>query len=84
MPSNSLKDTWGPSMEMSAAKVGQFCCAEFAKKPGAWQVKNNRVKQLDTKEWAAWMMEADPGQGAESTMTVILLGVGREEREVLF
>lgn len=67
-----------------AVSVEQFCCAVFAKEPGAWQVKDYCVRQLDTKEWAAWVMEADPGQGAESTKTVMLPGDGREEREVLF
>lgn len=59
----------------------------FAKMPSSWQVKNNCVRQLSTKEWVAWMTEADPGQRAESTMIVMFAGageVGREEREVLF
>ncbi|XP_027423282.1 schlafen family member 5 isoform X2 [Zalophus californianus] len=43
-----------------AIKVERFCCAVFAKVPSSWQVKDNRVKQLVTKEWIAWMMEADP------------------------
>ncbi|EHH24701.1 Schlafen family member 5 [Macaca mulatta] len=43
-----------------AIKVEQFCCAVFAKAPSSWQVKDNRVRQLPTREWTAWMMEADP------------------------
>ncbi|XP_003281405.2 schlafen family member 5 [Nomascus leucogenys] len=43
-----------------AIKVEQFCCAVFAKVPSSWQVKDNRVRQLPTREWTAWMMEADP------------------------
>lgn len=62
-----------------AVKVEQFCCAVFAKVPSSWQVKDNRVKRLATKEWIAWMMEADPGQGAESTMIAMFAG-GRGER----
>lgn len=65
-------------------KVKRFCCVVFAKKPGAWQVKDNCVRQLATGEWVAWMMEADPGQRAKYTMTVMLLGVGWEQRGVLF
>lgn len=55
-----------------AVKVEQFCCAVFAEEPSAWQVKDNRVTRLATKEWATWMIEADPGQGAESTLSVML------------
>uniref|UniRef100_A0A452UPP9 Uncharacterized protein n=1 Tax=Ursus maritimus TaxID=29073 RepID=A0A452UPP9_URSMA len=68
-----------------AVKVERFCCAVFAKVPSSWQVKDNRVKQLATKEWIAWMMEADPGQGAESATIASLLGAGGRggEREVL-
>ncbi|VFV30015.1 schlafen family member 5-like [Lynx pardinus] len=43
-----------------AVKVEQFCCAVFSEMPSSWQVKDNCVKQLDTKQWIAWMMEADP------------------------
>uniref|UniRef100_A0A250YLR6 Schlafen family member 5 n=1 Tax=Castor canadensis TaxID=51338 RepID=A0A250YLR6_CASCN len=43
-----------------AVRVEPFCCAVFAKVPSSWQVKDNRVRQLATKEWVAWMMEADP------------------------
>ncbi|KAK2505732.1 hypothetical protein MC885_014586 [Smutsia gigantea] len=43
-----------------AVKVEPFCCAVFADMPSSWQVKDNRVRQLATKEWVAWMMEADP------------------------
>lgn len=69
-----------------AVKVEPFCCAVFAKQPSSWQVKDNCVRQLAIKEWVAWMTEADPGQRAESTITVMLLGGGggREGREVLF
>lgn len=57
-----------------AVKVEPFCCAVFAKEPSAWQVKDNRMVRLATKEWATRMIEADPGQGAESTITVMLGG----------
>lgn len=63
-----------------ALKVERFCCAVFAKQPSSWQVKDNCVTQLTIKEWVAWMTEEDPGQGAESTIPVMLLGVG-EGRE---
>ncbi|KAM8816990.1 schlafen family member 5 [Rhynchonycteris naso] len=43
-----------------AVKVERFCCAVFAKEPNAWQVKDNRVRCLSTKKWAAWMTEDDP------------------------
>uniref|UniRef100_F7E9Y8 Schlafen family member 5 n=1 Tax=Callithrix jacchus TaxID=9483 RepID=F7E9Y8_CALJA len=43
-----------------AIKVERFCCAVFAKVPSSWQVKDNRVRQLLTREWTAWMMKADP------------------------
>lgn len=63
-----------------AVKVEPFCCAVFAEEPSAWQVKDNRVVRLATKEWATRMVEADPGQGAESTITV-MLGWGLEGGE---
>lgn len=60
-----------------AVKVERFCCAVFAKEPSAWQVKDNRVVWLATQEWATRMIEADPGQGTESII-VIMLGRGLE------
>ncbi|CAO2644551.1 Schlafen family member 5 [Lemmus lemmus] len=42
-----------------AIKVGQFCCAAFAKVPDSWEMKDNQMKQLATKDWAAWMIESD-------------------------
>ncbi|XP_045629461.1 schlafen family member 5-like [Ursus americanus] len=55
-----------------AVKVERFCCAVFAKVPSSWQVKDNRVKQLATKEWIAWMMEADPDLSRFSEMVLAL------------
>lgn len=46
-----------------AIKVGQFCCAAFAKVPDSWEMKDNQMKQLAMKDWAAWMIETDSGQG---------------------
>lgn len=53
----------------------------FAKVPSSWQVKDNCVKQLVTKEWIVWIMEADPGQGAESTMIAMFTGAGMRDGE---
>ncbi|XP_047689165.1 schlafen family member 5-like isoform X3 [Prionailurus viverrinus] len=55
-----------------AVKVEQFCCAVFSKMPSSWQVKDNCVKQLDTKQWIAWMMEADPDLSRFSEMVLAL------------
>lgn len=67
-----------------AIKVDQFCCAAFAQLPSSWQVKDNLVRQLTAKEWATWMVEADPGQGSRPKLIAIFAreGLGREEREV--
>lgn len=43
-----------------AIKVEPFCCVAFAKAPSSWQMKNDQVKQLTTKEWVSWMIETDP------------------------
>ncbi|KAL1780082.1 schlafen family member 5 [Sigmodon hispidus] len=42
-----------------AIKVERFCCAAFAKVPDSWEMKDNQMKQLATKDWAAWMIETD-------------------------
>ncbi|XP_012504075.1 PREDICTED: schlafen family member 5 [Propithecus coquereli] len=55
-----------------AIKVERFCCAVFAKDPNCWQMKDCRVKQLATKEWVAWMMEADPDISRFSEMVLEL------------
>ncbi|XP_004449477.1 schlafen family member 5 isoform X1 [Dasypus novemcinctus] len=55
-----------------AVKVEQFCCAVFAKVPGSWHVKDNCVRQLATKKWAAWMMEVDPDLSRLSEMVLAL------------
>ncbi|XP_008072489.1 schlafen family member 5 [Carlito syrichta] len=55
-----------------AIKVEQFCCAVFAKVPSSWQVKDNHVRHLATKEWVAWMMEADPDLSRFSEMVLEL------------
>nr|XP_005597622.1 schlafen family member 5 [Equus caballus]XP_023508777.1 schlafen family member 5 [Equus caballus] len=55
-----------------AVKVEPFCCAVFAKIPSSWQVKNNCVRQLSTKEWVAWMTEADPDLSGFSEMVLAL------------
>ncbi|XP_017499547.2 schlafen family member 5 isoform X3 [Manis javanica] len=55
-----------------AVKVEPFCCAVFADVPSSWQVKDNRVRQLATKEWVAWMMEADPDLSRLSEMVLAL------------
>ncbi|XP_058415310.1 schlafen family member 5-like [Diceros bicornis minor] len=55
-----------------AVKVEPFCCAVFAKVPSSWQVKDNRVTQLRTKEWVAWMTEADPDLSRFSEMVLAL------------
>ncbi|XP_062968640.1 schlafen family member 5 [Cynocephalus volans] len=55
-----------------AVKVERFCCAVFAKVPSSWQVEDNRVRQLATKEWAAKMMETDPDLSRFSEMVLAL------------
>ncbi|XP_023605154.1 schlafen family member 5-like [Myotis lucifugus] len=55
-----------------AVKVEPFCCAVFAKEPSAWQVKDNRVVRLATKEWATRMIEADPDLSRLSDMVLQL------------
>ncbi|XP_005077002.1 schlafen family member 5 [Mesocricetus auratus] len=42
-----------------AIKVEWFCCAAFAKAPDSWDMKDNQMKQLTTKDWAVWMTETD-------------------------
>ncbi|KAM6174611.1 LOW QUALITY PROTEIN: schlafen family member 5 [Erethizon dorsatum] len=37
-----------------------LCCAACAQVPSSWQVRDSSVRQLATKKWAAWMVEADP------------------------
>ncbi|XP_054565491.1 schlafen family member 5 [Eptesicus fuscus] len=53
-----------------AVKVEQFCCAVFAEEPSAWQVKDNQVTRLATKEWTTWMIEADPDLSRISDMVL--------------
>ncbi|XP_045381453.1 schlafen family member 5-like [Lemur catta] len=55
-----------------AVKVERFCCAVFAKDPNSWQMKDCSVKQLATKEWITWMMEADPDLSRFSEMVLEL------------
>ncbi|XP_035303961.1 schlafen family member 5 [Cricetulus griseus] len=40
-------------------KVEQFCCAAFSRAPDSWEMKDNQMKQLATKDWAAWMIKTD-------------------------
>lgn len=49
-------------------KVEQFCCAAFSRAPDSWEMKDNQMKQLATKDWAAWMIKTDTGQEAGLTL----------------